>query len=193
MSCAPQLLDLLDKREKAAARVKRAEVSLASAKKDFEELDIAVNVLTKHGFITGDTAQPKPKIVEAVGFTNPKHHLIFEQVPVGRSYAISPKEIIDAVRSKGGEVSPDYVRTVLWRFADKGTVINTDGRYWRHPLEQEKEEASDAETSEASDFTGPVGRGTGFPSTPPEGSTPSGSTHAQAAYFDADLDDDVPF
>jgi hypothetical protein len=193
MSDPPSLNDLIEKREKAAARVKRAEAALGNAKKDFEELEIALNVLAKHGFIAGDQAQPKPKIVEAVGFTNPKHGMIFDQIPIGERYAVSPKEIIDAVRSKGSNVTPDYVRTVLWRFADRGTVENTDGRYWRHPLEQEKEEASDAETSEASETTGPVGREGGYPPSTPEGSIPSGSTPVQAHSFDEDLDDDVPF
>jgi hypothetical protein len=179
--------DLVEKRTKAQTRVKSLETKLAAARKDFDELDVAVNVLTKHGYIE-DEAHPAAGIGAAVA-TNETHMYLLKFGPEGEIGAIAPKEVADIVRSTGrNDLDPDYIRTVLWRLAQRGILMNKDGRYWR----PKKDEAPDAEASEASNSMGPVGREGGYPPSTPEGSIPSGSTPVQAA-DEGDLDDDVPF
>lgn len=181
--------DLIEKRAKAEAKVKRMEASLAAARKDFDELDVAVNVLTKHGYIQGDEGQAAPAITAQNGL-NDTYSYLLRFVPFGEDLAIAPKEVTDMVRRDGrADLSGDYIRTALWRMGQRGVLEGNDGRYWR----PKKEEAPDASTSGASETTGPVtGRERGYPPSTPEGSIPSGSTHVQAAY-ESDLDDDVPF
>jgi hypothetical protein len=179
--------DLKQKHAKARAKLDKLRASMAAAEKDFDELDTALNVLTKHGYIE-DEAHPAAGIGAAVA-TNETHMYLLKFVPEGEIGAIAPKEVADIVRSTGrNDLDPDYIRTVLWRLAQRGILMNKDGRYWR----PKKDEAPDAEASEASNSMGPVGREGGYPPSTPEGSIPSGSTPVQAA-DEGDLDDDVPF
>jgi hypothetical protein len=181
--------DLKQKHAKAQAKLDKARANLIAAQKDFEELDTALNVLTKHGYI--DDEDTKASGPSASVAPNETHAFLLRFVPAGEIGAIAPKEVADMVRSHGrDDLDPDYIRTVLWRLAQRGVLMNKDGRYWR----PRKDEAPDAETSEASNSTGPVtGRERGYPPSTPEGSIPSGSTHVQPSAFDEDLDDDVPF
>lgn len=181
--------DIKERRTKAQAKVNRLRNSLAAATKDLEELDVALNVLVKHGYIEGDEDQPQPAIAEAAGFSNENHALLYSYVPEGEASAISPKEVTDAIHATGRtDLNADYVRTVLWRMAQRNTLESRDGRYWR-PTKKEEAPAE----AEASQFRGPVGREVGYPPSTPEGSNPSGSTPSQAAEVDAWDDDDVPF
>lgn len=188
MSGAPEIItDLKDKLAKAEAKVGRIRASLTAATKEYEELVTAISVLTKHGYVAGDAGKQQPVVSAATGFTNANHALLFISVPEGEQYAVSPKEVTDLVHRDGrADLTPDYIRTVLWRMADRGTLQSKDGRYWRPKKEEAPAEA------EASNFMGPVGRERGYPPSTPEGSTPSGSTPSQPEK-ETDWEDDVPF
>jgi hypothetical protein len=180
------LADLKEKRAKAQAKLEKARANVVTALKDFEELDTAINVLTKHGYIQGDVEQaPMDKPVEV----NETYALLLRFLPRGEHMAMAPKQITELMISKGYELDPDYVRTALWRMAQRDILINRDGRYW---WPRPKEEAPDAETSEASESTGLAGHGGSDCQPASESSSLSRSTPSQTVQV-ADWDDDVPF
>lgn len=190
----PAFADLVEKRSKAQARVKSLEVKLASARKEFDELNVAVTVLTRHGYLRADDAAeaaPAPAEADTGDRLNDTYMFLLRFIPFSADWAVAPKHVTSEVHQKGRtDLSADYIRTALWRMGQRGILeSNGDGRYWR----PRKNEAPDAETSEASETTGPVtGRERGYPPSTPEGSIPSGSTPSQPA-AEVDWEDDVPF
>lgn len=180
---------------KAEARLLRLEKQVETARSDVADLRTTVRVMAE---ITGETLTDSTP-VEAQG--RPRHIVML--LPEGEENGAGPSEIFENYRRLGADdVSPDTFRATLWRMKngiyfmrDRGSWVirSSDGRYWKESITH-KDEAPDAETSGASETTGPVtGRERGYPPSTPEGSIPSGSTHVQPASFDTDLDDDVPF
>src|SRR5206468_3807304 len=112
--------------------------------------------------------------------------MILRYMGDGQAAGISPKEVHDMiVAMEDADISADLVRTQLWRMAKRGLLKSKDGRYWR----PRNDEAPDAETSEASNTTGPAdGSQGGATHLHPEGSIPSGSTPSQDAIV-ADWED----
>ena len=149
MSDVPQYVtDLIDLHAKAQARMKRAEATFGAAKKDFDDLDVALSVLRKHGYLPADPHQPAPKSAgSGEEPLNDNYLLMLRHIPFRADWAVAPKYVTGEVHKKGREdLSADYIRTALWRMAKRGILESNDGRYWR----PRKEEASDAETAEAS-------------------------------------------
>jgi len=108
---------------------------------------------------------------------------------------MAPKDVTAALHASGrNDVTSDYVRTTLWRMAQRGLLKSNNGLYWRDTVEVEGVAAPDAGTSRADNKTvGPHGGGEVFPADTPEGSIPSGSTPSSPAPWGDDLDDDIPF
>lgn len=177
---------------KSEQRVRRAESALEKAKQEHEELAVTVRTLIRHGLIAdeGTAGRHAPEAADM----NEAQSVVLSFVPKGEANAASPKEIISELHNAGREdLSGDYIRTTLWRFAKRGALKSVNGLYWWPSVTGQVEivEAPDTLVSEASINTGPVtGRGTGFPSTPPEGSIPSGSTPSIRPPWETDVDDD---
>lgn len=186
--------DLKDKLSKADSKVNRLESALSVARKERDDLATAYRVLVKLGHIEdgGTPADTTP----STG-ANEKQAIVLELVPFGEQYAVAPKDVTAILHNRGLEdITADYVRTTLWRFAQRNVLQSGDGLYWRRTPELNSVAAPDAETSRAdNESTGPAtGRGTGFPPTPPEGSIPSGSTPSNTSPgWGDDLEDDIPF
>lgn len=170
--------------EKLTAKVDRLRSGLDAAESELSDTQTALRVLSKLGVTASVPDADISNLSDA-------HATIVEVVPYGKARGLAPKDVWYKLNAAGEtEMSADYVRTTLWRLAKKGELGSADGVYWRE-TEQEIE-ASDDHSPEASNGTGPVGRENGFPPTPPEGSTPSGSTPVQSPDW-GELDDDVPF
>lgn len=197
MSANPDVAgDLKSKLSKADARVRRLESTLSNARKERDELATALRVLVKLGHIEDDSGAASDEIEAATA--NERQSLVLDQVPEGQQYAVAPKDVTSALHALGlTDITADYVRTTLWRFAQRELLKNADGLYWRAITpDTENVTAPDARTSEADNFMGPAtGRGTGFPPTPPEGSIPSGSTPPSdyKPWHVVPDDDDIPF
>lgn len=186
--------DLKDKLSKADSKVKRLESALSAARLERDDYATAYRVLVKLGHI--EAVQAATEEVGAVG-ANEKQNLVLSLVPEGEQHSVAPRDVTQNLHQRGLEdITADYVRTTLWRFAQRGVLKSADGLYWRSsPVAVENVAAPDAETSRAdNESTGPAtGRGTDYPPTPPEGSIPSGSTPPRSSPYSDDLDDDIPF
>ena len=197
LAIAARMLDPLsiarDRLAKAESRVQRLEKQLEGARAERDDLQTTVRVMAE---ITGETAADGP-VAEIQG----RQKDILRLLPDEPAKGAAPAALYDMYKLICDEdITLDTFRTTTWRM--KGNVFvlphhgrylvkANDGKYWKEAIA--KEEASDAQTSEASKKLGPLGGERGFPPTAPEGSIPSGSTRAQPAAFDAELDDDVPF
>jgi hypothetical protein len=182
---------------KSGQRVKRAESALEKAKFDHDELAVTMRTLIRHGLIEDEDSTGRD--VPTAADMNEAQSVVLSFVPKGESAAASPKDIISELHNAGrDDLTADYIRTTLWRFAKRGALKSDNGMYWWPPAATKAEivAAPDAETSEADNASaGPLGGERGFPPTTPEGSNPSGSTSSQYGGFNVpdDLDDDVPF
>lgn len=188
-------VDLKNKLSQAEARVRKFESSLQKAREDRDELAVTLRVLGKHGYMGLD--ETAGVTAGRAGEMNALQALVTACVPGFDSPGITPKNVTTVLHTAGRQdVSGDYVRTTLWRMAQRGILKSENGRYWRIESPAAGNVAApDAQTPRAdNESTGPdTGRGTGFPSTPPEGSIPSGSTFVQGSGYADDLDDDIPF
>lgn len=182
---------LRQKAAKLESRVNKTRASLEAAEIELAEIQTAIRVLAKMGL--APEVEPDGDHGGG-GEVNAAHTAILALVPHGEEFAIAPKEVFTQLKGRDDfDQSADYVRTALWRMATKKKILESrNGLYWR-PVRPESVEAPDAQTPRASNGSvGPHGGGTGFPSSSPEGSIPSGSTQFQVPSFDDDLDD-VPF
>lgn len=176
------LQSLSDSLHKAQAKAKRLRAQADTAEREANEIETAIRVIER---MSGADTAPS---ATAVGETGA---IVLQYVGYGPEKGRTPKEIHEAIELiEGGDIGADNVRTQLWRMAKRGILQSEGGRYWR-----KKEEASNAETSEASNSKGPAdgsqGRATHLD---PEGSIPSGSTPSQRTVRPPwENDDDVPF
>lgn len=182
--------------DKSAQRVKRAESAWLKAKHEHEELAVTWKTLIRHGLIDDIDAPAQTRETDAD--MNDDQSVVLGFVPKGQPFALSPKEVVTELHDSGrDDLSADYVRTTLWRFAKRGVLKSESGLYWWPSAASRAEDvaAPDAKTSGADNGSvGPHGGGSGFPSTSPEGSIPSGSTQVRRhPAWDVPDDDDVPF
>lgn len=168
---------------------------LEAARVERDELAVAMRVLAKHGYI--DTDAVAPSNTNRHAGLNEQQSQVYECTGYGEIVGLAPKDVVGMLHSKGiDNLSADYVRTTLWRLAQRGLLQSQNGLYWRPGApDAANVEAPDAKTSEASEVSGPVtGRERGYPPSTPEGSIPSGSTQSRPnPAWDEDLDPDVPF
>lgn len=187
--------DLKSKLSQAEARVRKLESSLEKAREDRDELAVTLRVLGKHGYM--GAAETEAVTAGRGAEMNALQAVVIACVPGSGSPGITPKNVTAILHTAGRpDVSGDYVRTTLWRMAQRGVLKSENGQYWRiETPDAENVEAPDALTPRANnESTGPdTGRGTGFPPTPPEGSIPSGSTSHFTGGFADEMDDDIPF
>jgi hypothetical protein len=123
---------LREKREKAAARLRRAEAAVEAARTEVEELDIALRVLVKNGLGAELEIDGQQSGADASGQLNIGQAEVLKAVPFGKDRAASPKAVHEAMFRRGIGMSADYVRTTLWRLANnKGLLATENGLYWR--------------------------------------------------------------
>jgi hypothetical protein len=186
--------DLRTKLSKAESKVKRLESTLQQARQERDELAVAMRVLVKHGYLDADHIVPANTNRNAE--MNEMQNLVFLGVPHNRAEAVAPKDVTATLHASGHtDISGDYVRTTLWRLAQRDMLNNENGKYWRSEApEPENVAASDARAPEADTIAGPLGGERGYPPSAPEGSIPSGSTfRPNVSNFADDMDDDIPF
>jgi hypothetical protein len=184
--------DLSAKLSKAESKVKRYESALELALAERDELAIAMRVLAKHGYLEGAVAAAGDRVAGM----NEAQALVYECTAFGEVSALAPKDVAAILHARGrDDLSSDYVRTTLWRLAQRGILKSENGLYWRPAPAAENGSAPDVETSRAVDSAGLAdgsqGRATHLD---PEGSIPSSSTPPKIIIVpDDDIDDDVPF
>lgn len=180
------------------SKVKRLESALAAARERRDEIAVAMKVLAKLGYIEDPEAVASTNTNRVVGM-NEAQSLVYQYVGCGEVGAMAPKDVTSILHSTGrDDLSADYVRTTLWRLAQRGYLKNEGGLYWRpEPAKAENVAAPGAETPRAvNESAGPHGGGSVFPASSPEGSIPSGSTPPKRGFVEFDetgLDDDIPF
>lgn len=169
---------LLGERDTIAISIDKLQADLKEAKAALRSLDDAISQLT------GAPAPPLrpdgPTLKE----------LVLDQLD--EVDGKTPLEIANAISVTGRETTNTSVSSILSRLRADG-LVDKNGDKWSKLLERK---GPDAPTSEPFDRSGPVtGRGTGFPSSTPEGSIPSGSTvsHPVGGRRAIDLDDEIPF
>ncbi|MER8645409.1 hypothetical protein [Mesorhizobium sp. M1252] len=185
-------LDIL-KKKKQELLAQAAEI-----RKDIRELDAALELLEDAGKGAAGGGTFFPATVAAG--PSPINNAIIDAISQGNT---TPATIFDFITEhRQIDTSKASVSTRLSKMKHEG-LIDNDGQGWALVG---KAEGPGAETPEPSNTElGPVGRGTPYPGTHPEGSTPSGSTVVQnlkagLANVQAtmpsrsrELDDEIPF
>lgn len=128
-------LDLIRERlEKMERRIQRLNKSLESAKKEQNDLDTTLRVLT--GMQGGESPQRDNSTTMGRQFE------IVHLLPKGEQGAASPVKLFEAYQFTGSEsISVDTFRTTLWRMKGGLYTINDvewrvegdNGLYWRSP------------------------------------------------------------
>ncbi|MGY3328517.1 hypothetical protein ACVILI_001534 [Mesorhizobium sp. USDA 4775] len=186
MSIATEILK--QKRQELLARA-------AEIRKDIRDIDAALEILGGEArTVAGTIYTGNANFSLLPAGPSPINNAIIDAISQGATTPAAIYEFITEQRQI--DTSKNSVSTRLSKMKNDG-LIDNDGRGW---TVVKKAEGSGAETPEPSNAElGPVGRGTPFPGTHPEGSNPSGSTASQTPNLDWDgtpkreLDDEIPF
>lgn len=100
----------------------RLQSQLAGVTTERDEIDTAIRVLER---LEGIAA------AQEVASTNENGTLILRHVGLGESEAQAPKDIQERLVRDGHDLSPDLVRTQLWRMAKRGLLESENGKYWK--------------------------------------------------------------
>jgi hypothetical protein len=113
--------------KKAKIRAEKAKSALESASGEVARLETTLSVIRE---MSGSLAQP----ASIGGNLTQKQQIVINSLKYGQAYAMSPIDIYQlasAEKTFGGDVN--YVRTTLWRMADKGFIGGANGTYWKYP------------------------------------------------------------
>lgn len=100
----------------------RLHSQLAAVTTERDEIDTAIRVLER---LQGLAA------VQESATINENGALILRYVGLGESEAQAPKDIQERLVGDGNDLSPDLVRTQLWRMAKRGLLESEGGKYWK--------------------------------------------------------------
>ena len=118
--------DLEARLKKAKNRAERAKNVLDSASSEVSRLETALSVFREiSGSLTPSTS-PSSNLTQ-------KQKIVINSLKYGQSRAMSPVDVYQLASSDNafdGDVN--YVRTTLWRMADKGSIGGANGTYWKY-------------------------------------------------------------
>jgi hypothetical protein len=151
---------------KAKSRADRAKMAYDSASAEAARLETALSVVQE---MMGVAASPP----SSGNSLTTKQQILINSLKFGQNNSMSPADIYHVAlqdSSFNGDIS--YVRTTLWRMADKGSIGSANGAYWRF---------EDFQTGQK----------------PAEMRIPTGSLESRPPstvnQWDSDLDDDAAF
>lgn len=120
--------------KKAKMRRDKAKTAYESAATDVGRLETALSVILE---ITGTLKQP----TTTGGGLSLKQRVVVDSLKFGQNQALSPVDVYQsAARNDAFDGDVNYVRTTLWRMADKGVIGSANGTYWKYPELVENDE-----------------------------------------------------
>jgi hypothetical protein len=120
------IAELETRLKKAQSRAEKAKIALESASIEVTRLETALSVIRE---MSGNNAPS----TAAVGNLTQKQQIVINSLKYGQNNAMSPVDIYQVASGDpafNGDVN--YVRTTLWRMADKGAIGGANGTYWKH-------------------------------------------------------------
>lgn len=119
------IADLESRHKKAQSRALKAKAAFESATKEALRLETALSVVRE---IMGVSDMPS----DSVGSLSEKQKILINSLKYGENNAMSPIDIY-AIASSDPSFNGDvnYVRTTLWRMANKDNIGSANGTYWR--------------------------------------------------------------
>jgi hypothetical protein len=110
---------------KAKSRKDRAKFAYDSASAETDRLETALSVVRE---MMGVTTGPP---MRGSSLTT-KQQILLNSLKNGQNNALSPADIYHvASQNPAFDGDVPYVRTTLWRMADKGSIGSANGVYWR--------------------------------------------------------------
>jgi hypothetical protein len=116
--------ELESRLRKAQSKALKAKAAFDAATEEAARLETALSVIQE--VMGGSPTQSAGK-----GTLTRKQHILFSALKFGQNNAQSPIDIYQSIKGDpafDGDVN--YVRTTLWRMADKGMIGSSNGAYW---------------------------------------------------------------
>jgi hypothetical protein len=121
--------------KKAENRAEKAKIAFDSATREASRLATALSVIRE---MSGNVA---PSTTSSGQLTN-KQQIVVNSAKYGQENAMSPINIYQlASLNDGFDGDVNYVRTTLWRMAERGAIGSANGKYWRWPESDESTKA----------------------------------------------------
>ena len=156
--------ELESRLKKAESRASKAKAAFDAATAEALRLETALSVVREMIGTPTATAQ-------SGGNLTSRQQIVVNSLKFGQNNALSPVDVFQvASENFSFEGDVNYVRTTLWRMADKGVIGNANGAYWRFPPAASNGEEGKIESPSVS------------PALP-----------HQRAPWDDDLDSEIPF
>lgn len=150
---------------KVQARAEKARIAFESASAEVVRLDTALSVVRE---MIGGKSVPSDGSPELTD----RQRFVYNSLKLGQNNALSPVDVFQVAKDHAGfEGDVNYVRTTLWRLANKGQIGGAGGTYWRF--------SGETNVVEVDEFTA---LSTELP--------PQSAIHPQ---WDDDIDSEIPF
>lgn len=110
-------------------KAEKAKIAFESASAEVARLETALSVVREMfgGKIASNDGSPE---------LTDKQRYVFNALKIGKNNAMSPVDVFQVTKSHAGfEGDVNYVRTTLWRMANKKQIAGANGAYWRFTSE----------------------------------------------------------
>ena len=125
--------ELESRLKKAQSRVIKAKAAYDSATTEVSRLETTLSVVREMMGATETTSQ-------GGGNLTSRQQIVVNSLNFGQNNALSPVDVFQVASGDASfEGDINYVRTTLWRMADKGVIGNANGAYWRFPPDEQGE------------------------------------------------------
>lgn len=129
------ITELENRLKKAQNRAEKAKSAHESASNEVVRLETALSVFREISGEPATNASPSGSLTR-------KQQIVVNSLKFGQNNAISPIDVYQvASTDQAFDGDVNYVRTTLWRMADKGSIGSANGVYWRWPDAEEVREA----------------------------------------------------
>ena len=120
-------IDELETRlKKAKNRAEKTKNALDSASSEVSRLETALSVFREISGNLTPSASPSSNLTQ-------KQKIVIKSLKYGQSNAMSPIDVYQlALLDNAFDGDVNYVRTTLWRMADKGSIGGANKTYWKY-------------------------------------------------------------
>jgi hypothetical protein len=118
--------ELESRLKKVQMKAEKAKIAFESACNEATRLETALSVIREMIGGKGAPSEGSPELTD-------RQRFVFNALKIGQNNALSPVEVYQAATDYAGfEGDVNYVRTTLWRLANKGQIGGAGGTYWRY-------------------------------------------------------------
>ena len=126
--------ELESRLKKAESRASKAKAAFDAATAEALRLETALSVVRE--MIGAPTAAS-----QSGSSLTSRQQIVVNSLKFGQNNALSPVDVFQVASANPSfEGDVNYVRTTLWRMANKGVIGNANGAYWRFPLDEHSDE-----------------------------------------------------